>query len=189
MPKELYLTVRPFPPSVNHYLGYRAICKGKKGIVMPYTTAEAKKFKKEFIKYAKEQVKKQNWDKEQTRDKHYYMDCIFYFPRKDKDEQNYMKVLSDCLNEIAYIDDKNILTRTHKVYYDTNDPRIELTIKPVEYVGIFPNQQQLHKFEDKCKTCKRYKRNCSILRKAKEGRIQKEIDSEFNCEKFNPVDK
>lgn len=113
------------------------------------------------------------------------MDCIFYFDRTDKDEQNYMKVLCDTLNGIAYIDDRNLLTRTHEVYYDKDNPKIEITIHPVEYRGIFPTEIHLSEFEDKCKRCKRYSRNCSILNKAKEGRIQEEIDEDLVCKKFN----
>jgi crossover junction endodeoxyribonuclease RusA len=43
----------------------------------------------------------------------------------------------------------------------------------------------MNEFEEKCKACKRFARNCSILNKAKEGRIQEEIDGELNCSKFN----
>jgi hypothetical protein len=42
----------------------------------------------------------------------------------------------------------------------------------------------MKQFEEKCKTCRRYKNNCSILKKAKEGRIQKEIDEELNCKEY-----
>lgn len=187
--KELKLTVQGIPPSVNHYMGYRGVRKGNGCMVMAYTTADAKKFKKEFQKYAKEQVKQQEWDIEQTRDVHHYMDCIFYFDRTDKDEQNYMKVLCDTLNDIAYTDDRNLLTRTHEVYYDKDNPRIEIVIHPVTYRGVFESEEQLNKFEDNCKTCNRYARNCSILKKAKEGRVQGEIDmNEMMCSKYKEVE-
>ena len=90
------------------------------------------------------------------------------------------------MNGIAYIDDRNILTRTHAVYYDNKQPRIELVIYPVEYRGIFQNQDNLDSFEDKCMKCKRYKNNCSILRKSKEGRIQEEI-LDFVCSEFKEI--
>lgn len=183
---ELKLTVQGIPPSVNHYMGYRGVKKGKGCMVMAYTTAEAKKFKKEFSTYAKEQVELQNWNIEQTRDIHHYMDCIFYFDRTDKDEQNYMKVLCDTLNGIAYIDDRNLLTRTHEVYYDSKNPRIEITIHPVKYRGIFRSEVDMINFETDCVDCKRYKNNCSILKKAKEGRIQEDIRDGV-CSKFNRV--
>jgi len=184
---ELKLTVDGIPPSVNHYMGYRGVRKGRGCMVMAYTKAEAKKFKQEFSTYAKEQVKLQNWDIENTRDIHHYVDCIFYFDRTDKDEQNYMKVLCDTLNGIAYIDDKKVLTRTHEVYYDAENPRIEITIKPVKYRGIFDDQDILNEFESKCKTCNRYARNCSILNKAKEGRIQEEIDNTYECSSYKEI--
>ncbi|KON87492.1 hypothetical protein AF332_12075 [Sporosarcina globispora] len=187
MVKELKLTVKGIPPSVNHYMGYRGVRKGNGCMVMAYTKPEANKFKKEFSTYAKEQVELQQWDIESTRDVHHYLDCIFYFDRTDKDEQNYMKVLCDALNGIAYIDDKKILTRTHEVFYDSKSPRIEITIKPVTYRGIFNDEIHMEVFENKCKICKRYKRNCSILNKAKEGRIQSEIDEDFICRKFNNI--
>lgn len=185
--KHLHLTSK-IPVSVNHYLGYRAVPKrkGKKTIhlVVPYLTKEAKEYKKYFAEYAKEQVKIQGWDINQTKDKHHYMDCVYYFPRIDMDEQNYPKTMSDALNGIAYIDDNFILTRTHRIYYDTVNPRVEIDIYPVDYIGIFDNQEQLDQFESKCKTCQRYKRNCQLLKKAKEGRIQEEIDKDLNCSKY-----
>lgn len=187
MRKELKLTVQGIPPSVNHYMGYRGVRKGNGCMVMAYTKPESKKFQKEFEKYAKEQVKLQNWDIEQTRNIHHYMDCIFYFDRTDKDSQNYFKVMSDVLNGIAYIDDRTILTRTNEQYYDSSNPRIEIIIHPVKYRGIFESEIHMNEFEDKCRSCKRYKRNCSILNKAKEGRIQKEINDDFVCNKYSEI--
>ncbi|WP_025909356.1 RusA family crossover junction endodeoxyribonuclease [Priestia flexa] len=187
MVKELKLTVNGIPPSVNHYLGFRGVRKGNGCMVMSYTKPEAKKFKDVFSTYAKEQVKLQGWNIEETKEIHHYLDCVFYFDRTDKDEQNYMKVMCDTLNGIAYIDDKKILTRTHEVYYDSKNPRIEITIRPVEYRGVFSNEKQLRQFESNCENCKRYKRNCSILKKAKEGKIQEEIDHTYTCSKYNEI--
>ena len=44
----------------------------------------------------------------------------------------------------------------------------------------------LEQFESRCIGCKRYKRNCSILQKAKEGRIQEEIIG-LECSKYKPI--
>ncbi|GAA4878854.1 hypothetical protein GCM10023310_68670 [Paenibacillus vulneris] len=177
--KKVINLISKVPPSVNHYLGYRVVSKRKNGkmvhIVVPYLTKEAKEYKEYFSEYAKKQVSEQNWDIEQTRHKHFYMDCIYYFPRIDMDEQNYPKCMSDALNGIAYVDDNFILTRTNRIYYDTKNPRVEILIQPVDYIGIFDNQDELNEFEFKCKTCKRYKRNCSILKNAIKGKIQDEI--------------
>ncbi|MET3508299.1 RusA family crossover junction endodeoxyribonuclease [Halalkalibacter oceani] len=183
--------VSPIPVSLNHYLGHRAVCKAKgDGFVSVYTTKAAKNYQEKFTKYAKEEVKKQHWDIKKTENKHYVMECIFYFDQKGKDDQNHYKILSDCLNGIAYIDDKNVIVRTKKVVYDNLNPRIEIEIYPVEYIGIFDNEEQLHNFESKCKTCNRYKRNCSILKKAKEGRIQPEINMEnLVCSTYKEIKK
>ena len=48
--KHLHLT-SPIPPSVNHYLGYRAIIKNGKPMATSYKTTEAKKYQKEVEKY------------------------------------------------------------------------------------------------------------------------------------------
>ena len=156
-------------------------------MVIPFTKKEATDFKKEFQKHAKEQVLLQKWEIELTRDKHHYVDCVFYFPRIDMDENNYFKVLLDALNGIAYIDDKKVLTRTNYVFYDSVNPRIEITIHPVEYVGIFPNEYLLNEFKNKCESCSRFKRNCSILSKSIEGRILPEVDINFTCSKYKQV--
>lgn len=189
MSKEVLFLVSDVPPSLNHYLGHRAVCKGKgRGFVSPYTTKEAKDFQKRFISYAKKEVKKQNWNIEKTRDTHFVMECVFYFDKKGRDDQNHYKVISDCLNGIAYIDDKNIIVRTKKVLYDNKNPRVEIKIFEAEYKGIFNSQEHLDRFEENCRTCSRYKRNCSILRKAKEGRVQEEIDmNTYECSKYKEV--
>ena len=41
-------------------------------------------------------------------------------------------------------------------------------------------------FESRCIGCNRYKRNCSILQKAKEGRIQKDVEN-LECKKFKKI--
>ena len=41
----------PIAPSVNHYLGWRAILKGGKPMAMSYKKPEAIKYQKDFDKY------------------------------------------------------------------------------------------------------------------------------------------
>ena len=65
MSKELKLT-SPIPPSVNHYMGYRAIMRGGKPLAVPYKTSEATAFQKEFSKIVQDEVAKQEWDVQQT---------------------------------------------------------------------------------------------------------------------------
>lgn len=190
MTKKVLKLTSPIPLSVNHYLGTRAILKNGKPMAMVYETGDAKKYKKEFIKYIHEQIKEQNWDLPVTPTQHFYCDCVFYFDRIDKDCNNYFKLLLDSITESESIwaDDNVVCERVNRIYYDSSNPRIELEIYPVDYIGIFDNKEQLNCFEDKCRTCQRYKRNCSILNKAKEGRIQEEICS-LECNKYKEIKK
>ena len=186
--KQSLRLTSPIPCSVNHYLGTRAIIKNGKPMAMVYETGDAKKYKKEFCEYIKEQVKIQNWIMSDNKTQHIYCDCVFYFDRTDKDCNNYFKLLLDSIteSECVWIDDNVVCERVNRIYYDSLNPRIELTIYPVEYIGIFNNMDELNCFENKCKTCHRYKRNCSILKKAKEGRIQEEICC-LECKKYKEV--
>lgn len=184
MSKELKL-ISPICPSVNHYLAYRSMRVNGRNVVSPYPTKESKEFKKNFIPYVKNEVKKQEWEMDQTGLQHYYVDWIIYFPRIDMDAANYDKVLMDSITESksVWIDDNIVCNRIKHIYYDSENPHFELTIHPVDYIGIFDNRQQFDNFEDRCRTCMRYKRNCSILLKAKSGRIQKDI-VDFECVKY-----
>ena len=188
----LHLT-SPIPKTVNHYMGIRVVKKGNKSIPMTYVTPEAKKYKLEFIHYIRKEVKKQGWDKVNNKYCHLYMDGVFYMPKTNMDAANCDKILSDAITEsgVVWDDDSGILFRPQRIYYDTQNPRIELTIHPVEYYGIFESKESAEKFEHNCRKCKRYMRNCSLLRKAFECRICEEIDmngDEPVCEKFNPKD-
>lgn len=173
------------PVSINHYIKPRAFLVRGKPQVTLYETAEAKKYKKEFSKYVEEQVKIQKWSLIPNKTQHFYIDSVFYFERIDQDPNNYFKLPLDAITDVQkiWLDDNVTLERVQGIYYDNKNPRIEMTIFPVGYIGIFNSQEQLDKFESNCIHCNRYKRNCSILNKAKEGRIQEEI-VDFKCSKF-----
>lgn len=181
---ELKIT-SPMPPSVNHYTGVRTIMKNGKPVSIVYETKEAKDYKCKFLKIIHDEVKKQNWNISLNKTQHFYVDAVFYFDRIDKDSSNYDKCLLDTITEskTVWYDDNIVLFRPQRIYYDPENSRIELTIYPVEYVGVFDDIEQLEIFEKRCSTCMRYKRNCSILKKAKEGRIQKEV-RDLVCEKY-----
>ena len=161
--------ISPIPPSTNHYLNYRVGKVGGRNVVIPYPTQETKEYKKYFIPYVQEEVKKQGWEMDCTGLQHYYVDWVVYFDRVDKDAANCDKVMIDAITEskCVWMDDNVVLNRVGHIYYDSKNPRIELIIHPVDYIGIFNNQEELNKFEEKCKTCSRYKRNCSILKSTK----------------------
>lgn len=185
--QELKL-ISPISPSVNHYLGWRAILKNGKPMTMSYKKPEAIKYQKDFANYVKKEAKKQGWVKSNNKFQHYYMDCIFYFDRVDKDANNSFKCLADAItdSEAVWIDDTQLCERVQGIYYDSENPRIEITIHEVEYIGVFNNASQLEEFESNCIGCKRYKRNCSLLKKAIEGKIQIDIHDN-KCDKFSPI--
>jgi hypothetical protein len=140
--------------------------------------------KKNIQKYAKKLMKKQEWDYDWTKTNYIYMDTVIYFNKKGRDDNNIYKILCDSLEKIAYDNDSRVLIRTQRIMYDTENPHIEVVLSPVEYIGIFDNQAELDEFEENCETCSRYlKGRCGILVKAKEGRIQKEIQS-MECSEY-----
>lgn len=136
-------------------------------------------------KYTKQQMKKQVWDYEFTKTNYVYLDTVIYFPRKGRDDNNVYKILCDALEGIVYDNDSRVLIRTQRILYDNENPRVEVSVKPVDYIGIFDNKLVLEEFENRCKSCNRYGRNCSILNKAKEGKIQEEISNQYICSKYH----
>ena len=156
-------------------------------MAMSYKTAEATKYQKDFAEYVKQEVANQMWDLTPNKEQHFYVDCVFYFDRTDRDCNNYYKCMLDAITDtqLIWIDDNVVCERVNRIYYDSKNPHIELHIYPVDYIGIFDNLSQLQNFENNCFGCNRYKRNCSILQKAKEGRLQEDIVN-FTCTKYKP---
>lgn len=181
---HLYL-VSPVPVSVNHYIGYRAIMKNGKPMAMSYKVPKAAQYQKEFAEYVKREVYNQGWVLVPNKEQHFYVDTIFYFDRVDSDPNNYFKTILDSITDtkMIWLDDNVVCERVNRIYYDSKNPRMELDIYPVDYIGIFNDVSQLEKFENNCLGCVRYKRNCSILNKAKQGRIQEEIQN-LVCSSF-----
>lgn len=188
MNSELKLN-SPIPPSVNHYLSYRVVkTKNNKTIASSYKTKEAKKYQSEFEQYVKQEVQKQGWDINSFQDKHLYVDTIFYFPRKDMDCNNYFKVMLDAITntQMVWADDNIVCERVNQIYYNSKNPHIEISIHPVSYIGIFDNNDRLQTFENRCKGCSRYARNCSLLNRAKAGYVQEGITQEM-CGYCKPI--
>ena len=182
---KCFKVTSPMPPSVNHYTKVRTIIKNGKPVSIVYKTNEAKEYESKFKDIIIKTAKDVNWNIAVNNHQHFYVDAIFYFDRTDKDASNYEKCLCDTITETQLIwkDDNVVLFRPQRIFYDPENPRIELTIYPVEYIGIFDNLNQLDVFEEQCSTCTIYSRNCSIHRKAIEGRVQKEIQ-DLVCEKY-----
>lgn len=178
--------------SVNHYMNYRVIKKGKFNTVMPYKPKETLNFEKSFSKYLKEEMIKQNWTKP-SKDKFVIMNTVYYFPRIDMDAQNYFKTMCDVMTDCGVWEDDNIvMEHVNRIYYDSENPRIEILISVSDNVGIFDSECDFLNFTQTCEHCKRFNKNCSLLKKAKESRIQKEISfsedlNKWTCDKFNDI--
>ncbi len=179
----LKLTIPDFV-SVNHYLAYRMV----RGKLITFKTKEANDLHRKILLEIDRQVKAQGWITDLNPMQHYIVDAVFYFPRIDMDCNNYYKVAFDAITDSGKVwaDDNLACERVQKVMYDNKNPRIELTIYKSDFIGIFDNEDELKEFEDKCKTCTRYTKNCSLLRKAKEGRIQEEITNN-DCTKYKEL--
>jgi Holliday junction resolvase RusA-like endonuclease len=185
---QLKLTL-PVPTSLNELYINEYSWNPKKKMRTPtgrrILSKDGEKCKEQLQQLTTEQLTDQEWDYAYTIENYIYMDTVIYFSRKGRDDNNIYKLLCDALEKIVYENDSRVLIRTQKILYDTTNPHIDVTLKPVEYRGIFPSEIHMNEFEDKCKECKRYARNCSILNKAKEGRIQEEVNGELVCSKFN----
>lgn len=175
--------VSAIPPSVNHYLAYRVVVKNGRPVGMSYKTPEAIKYRKAFANYVRQEVEKQGWNLCPNKYQHFYIDTVFYFPSLGLDANNYFKVMLDAITDtqLIWLDDNVTCERVQGIYYDATNPRMEITIRPVDYIGIFQDMSHLENFTSKCIGCTRYTRNCSILRQAKEGRIQAEINDIGVC--------
>ena len=177
--------ISEIPPSVNHYLGQRAILRGGKPISVAYCTKDAANYKKRFTEYVTGEASRQGWEMP-DKQRHIYVDAVFYFPMTDMDSNNYWKCMLDAITDSGrvWIDDNIVCERTQAIYYDSANPHVELTIHPADYIGIFEDMPHLEYFESKCFGCTRYARNCSLLNKAKAGRIQPEIKA-GECTKYH----
>lgn len=154
-------------------------------MAMSYCTQDAKRYRKDFANYVCEEVEQQGWSLQPCAEQHFYVDTWFYFPRLDLDPNNYFKVMLDAITDTQkiWIDDNVVCERVQGILYDSENPRIEIVIHPVEYVGIFKDRAELSEFCTRCSTCSRSNRNCSILRKAKLGYVQKDISGNV-CLKY-----
>lgn len=162
--------------------------KNGKAMSMSYKTQAAMKYREDFANYVANEVMKQNWDLIPNRWQHFYVDTVFYFEKTHQDCNNYFKVMLDAITDTKkiWLDDDVVCERVQRIYYDSANPRVEIIIRPVNYIGVFDSEEHLDNFVSRCVECTRYKSNCSILRKAKEGRTQEEIQ-DGTCAKFRRV--
>lgn len=184
MSQQLIIT-SPIPPSVNHYTAHRVVMKSGKPLAIVYKTKEAVAYQTAFKKTVADAVEEQAWQTDLENPRHIYVDAVFYMDKKHRDCNNAWKCLLDAITEtqLVWKDDDVVCERVNKIVYDADNPRVELYIHYVDYIGIFDTEDQLEEFKkDNCIGCKRYKRNCTLLRNAIEGRVQQEIDG-YVCAK------
>lgn len=149
------------------------------------------KRKEEIAFHAKQQMEKQEWDYEWTKENFVYQDAVIHFARRGSDDNNIYKLLNDTLEKIAYDNDSRVLVRTQRIVYDSSNPRVEVTLTPVDFVGVFENKDEADKFEQNCINCTRHRNGrCSILVDSLNGTVREEIGSinEPVCVKFKNKD-
>jgi len=189
MSNKILNIILPIPVSVNQAYKPRTILTGGRTIASIYKTAEAKQYQKYATQAIQREIKLQHWISNPL-DKNLYVcvDAVVYFNRTDMDVNNLWKLLLDSLRDTQMIvpDDNKVLERAVRVYYDIKNPRVELEIYYAPYVGIFNDDEQYENFIKKnCNHCTRQKRNCSIIAKAIESRIQIEINLiDLSCSKL-----
>lgn len=137
------------------------------------------KNKEQIQFHARQQMEGQNWDYEWTENKNnfMYLDVDVYFPRKGRDADNIFKILHDSLEGIVFEGDARVLPRVQRILFDKENPRVMVTLTPVEYVGVFDNKNDAEVFEDNCMSCSRYRKGrCSILLGSLAGEVLEEVE-------------
>ena len=188
---ELKLTL-PVPVSINSlYINeYRfdPVVRRRVPTGARILSKEGEKSKLAIQNAAREQMKNQKWDYEWTKDKNnfLYQDSEIYFSRRGRDDNNVYKLLNDSLEGIVYDNDSRVLVRTQKILFDKNSPRMEVTLVPVDYVGIFNNEDEYMEFESNCQSCTRFRNGrCSILVDSYSGTVREEVDmSNYECSEY-----
>ena len=174
----------PVPPSINHlYVNQYSWNKDKNGKAIRIPTGkrilskEGEQYKENTKKLVIKQMENQRWDYNETSEKYLYIDYIAYMNRKGRDSDNLHKLLQDTLKEIVYVDDSRVLTRPNRILIDRENPRLELTIKFVEWTGVFNNENELESQMLICKDCKRFKSgSCSIIKDCLDGVVNENFD-------------
>ena len=153
---------------------------------------EGRQVKAQIQGRARVQSQGQDWDYDWTKENFVYQDTIVYFARRGSDDNNIYKLLNDSLEGITYDNDSRVLVRTQRIVYDPKNPRIEVLITPVDFIGIFENKDVYDDFEARCEFggengCAKFRNGkCSILKDSINGTVREEIGSIHNpyCTQF-----
>lgn len=182
----------PLPTSINKlYINqyqYNPVTKKNEPTGKRILSKEGRKVKARIQGQARVQMKGQDWDFDWTKENFVYQDAIVYFARRGSDDNNIYKLLNDSLEGIAYDNDSRVLVRTQQIVYDPKNPRIEVKLIPVDFIGIFKNKDMYDEFIAQCEfSCSKYRNGkCSILKDSIAGTVREEIGSIHNpkCSEF-----
>ena len=185
---SLHITSQ-LPVTLNNYTKSRVIYVNGKPMPSVYETTDAKKFKKYFKKLLEETVANFDWNNDsEHRDMFYLVEATWYFEKQNRDSNNMWKIMLDAVTETGLIwtDDRQVIERTKRIYYDTANPRVEIDIREAEWVGIFDTPSHLTNFTtNNCDKCSKDKDHCSIIKGALESRITGNISLEdWTCNKL-----
>lgn len=175
----------PVPTSINalyiNQFAYNPKTRKREMTGAKILSKQGEKRKAEIANAAKEQLQGQDWNYEWTKENFVYQDAVIHFARRGSDDNNIYKLLNDTLEGIVYDNDSRVLVRTQRIVYDSTNPRVEVTITPVEFVGIFEDEAMAKEFELKCQSCTRYRNGrCSILQDSLIGTVREEVSSIYN---------
>jgi crossover junction endodeoxyribonuclease RusA len=180
--------ISPLPPSINGYLNYKIARRGKKQYVQSYLSRDSVSYKSRFVRYVKEQIEEQGW-KTPVKNQYVDIEMVFYLEKKGKDPSNFIKMPIDSLVTAgAILDDDIVLPSIPNAYIDKNDPRIEITVKESEKVGVFKDLEEYQNFKNiNCNMCRKNEQKCSILKALKENRINEFVSNSGVCQKKKEI--
>lgn len=173
----MFILTIPIPPGVNTYKKYRVIFQGGRNVALPYLTKEALDFK-EYMKMACKRFQAETGWEKPTKDKYILMELIFYMNKHGRDADNHIKLIQDALQENNIVEnDSKIIPRVKRLYVDKDNPRVIIKLSVLPWVGVFIDETTRNDFiESNCMDCKRFKRNCSILKTLDDNKIHEVVD-------------
>ena len=181
----------PIPPGVNQYKKYRIIYQGGRPIISSYLTKEAEDFKQYMHYVMTRKAKECNWITP-LNNQYIKMSLIFFMNKLGKDADNHIKLIQDSLQETGLVkNDSKIIPVIKRLYVDKQNPRVKIKLEILPWIGVFDNNEKREQFlTNNCINCKRYKRNCSILKALDNNKLIPEVNVTENiCKKLNYLNK
>ena len=81
--------------------------------------------------------------------------------------------------------DSKIIPSVKRLFVDKENPRVIIKLEELPWIGVFSDETHRKYFIDEnCNNCKRFKRNCSILKSLDENKISKDVNNNITiCNK------